>query len=168
MLLICILVFCAARNEAGCLSPQLFGCVSTARVDPQHRVRFSGPDFSRSLVGKTSKSVPPPAFGRPEGRFGGLPDWNPAEMRPGSSISGPEAPLRNIIRVDVSSQCQNMVTKWPQTWFTGPVLDAFYTAFKPNRVPGQASRKSTKPRATKCTFGCSIEFPGRRSFIWGV
>ncbi len=36
------------------------------------------------------------AEGRPDGRCGGFPDWNPDEIRSGRPISGPEALLHNI------------------------------------------------------------------------
>ena len=53
--------------------------------------RPSGPDLGRILIGKASKSAI-----RPEGRFSGSPCHNPAEIWPGSTISGPEALSRNI------------------------------------------------------------------------
>ncbi len=36
--------------------------------------RPSKPDSGRLLIGKASRSALRPAIGRPEGRFGGLPD----------------------------------------------------------------------------------------------
>ena len=58
--------------------------------------RASGQDFGRILIGRASKSALRQAFSRPEGRFLCFPDRNPAEIRPGSPISDPEALLRNI------------------------------------------------------------------------
>ncbi len=48
--------------------------------------RASGPDFGRIAIGKTFKSPLRPVEGRPEGRFWGFPDQNPAEIKPGGPI----------------------------------------------------------------------------------
>jgi hypothetical protein len=45
---------------------------------------------------ETTEIGPPPAEGRPEGRFLFFPGSSPAKFRPGSLISGPEALLRNF------------------------------------------------------------------------
>ncbi len=70
------------------------------------------PDFGRILIGKASKSALRPAGGRPEGRFRGFPQKNPAEIRPGNPISGPEAHrvgllphLSRTIRICTSPPC---------------------------------------------------------------
>ncbi len=55
------------------------------------RNRPSGPDFGRTATGKAPRAAPRPAVGRPEGRSRFLPGSSPAKIRPGRSISGPEA-----------------------------------------------------------------------------
>ncbi len=68
------------------------------------RNRASGPEtglpgriFGRTATGKSSKSAPLPAEGRPEGRFRCLPGGSPAKIRPGRPISGPEALLCDLV-----------------------------------------------------------------------
>ncbi len=58
--------------------------------------RRSGLDFGWTATGKASKSVLRLAEGRPEGRFRFFPESNPAKIRPGRPIAGPEALLCNI------------------------------------------------------------------------
>ncbi len=52
-------------------------------------------DVGRVLIGRASKSALRPAEGRPEERC--VSPTNPAEIRSGNPISGPEALLRNIV-----------------------------------------------------------------------
>ncbi len=59
----------------------------------------SGPELglpSRILIGKASKSALWPAFGRRRADVEVFPSLNPAEIPPGSLVSGPEAILCNI------------------------------------------------------------------------
>ncbi len=58
--------------------------------------RPSGPDFGRTVNGKSPKSGLRPALGRPEGLFCFFPGISPAKIRPGRPIYGPEALLQNI------------------------------------------------------------------------
>ena len=51
---------------------------------------------SRTLIGKASKSALWPAFGRRRADVEVFPSLNPAEIPPGSPVSGPEAILCNI------------------------------------------------------------------------
>ncbi len=57
--------------------------------------RPSGPVFGRTAAGKTPKSTRRQAVGRPEARFRCFPGSSPAKLRPGRTIYGPDAPLRN-------------------------------------------------------------------------
>ncbi len=53
----------------------------------------SGPDFGRIPIGPASKSALRPAE---RSKILSSPDQNPAEIRPGSPISGPEALVHNM------------------------------------------------------------------------